>query len=270
MTIHDPSKWLRRHLLAVAGALTVPPVLLRRSSSEKVLQRALTEERAGRHAWDVLETNGPEMEVLHRKKLPAEFRSRHFKNLPFAAFPKHRRWVKEHFNFFTTGCDTSTIKPNEVLTRYEDLLHPRFASKLGIEAGDTDWFAAVVKHMGEAKGMAQVKKFAAAKPQICSGHTALAELVPSGELPIAANIYNRNIERLIVKACAGEARGVEPHRRPAQRQFLNAAFCAPARRAAVHRCRPRRTRRPSGTGPGAAAAPRSADGGPGCPRPRAI
>ena len=62
--------------------LTGVKVLLWRSSSEKVLQRAVTEARAGRHACDVLETNGPEMEALYREKLLAEFHSPHFKDLP--------------------------------------------------------------------------------------------------------------------------------------------------------------------------------------------
>jgi len=77
-----------------------------RSSSEKVLQRAVTEARAGRHQCDVMETNGPEMEALHREKLLAEFYSPHFKDLPPAAFPKHRHWIADRFNFFVIGYNT--------------------------------------------------------------------------------------------------------------------------------------------------------------------
>src|SRR5467141_97178 len=40
-----------------------------RTSSEKVLQRAVTEARANRFAVDVLETNGPELESMHREKV---------------------------------------------------------------------------------------------------------------------------------------------------------------------------------------------------------
>ena len=185
-------------------------VLLWRSSSEKVLQRAVTEARAGRHACDVLETNGPEMEAMYREKLLAEFHSPHFKDLPPAAFPKHRHWVADRFNFFTIGYNTNLIKPDEVPNTYEDLLHPRFAGKLGIEASDTDWFAAVAKHMGEAKGVAFFRKLAAARPQVRSGHTLLAELVSSGEVPIAATIYNHNMERLLVKGAPVKWKALTP------------------------------------------------------------
>jgi iron(III) transport system substrate-binding protein len=56
-------------------------VRLWRSSSEKVLQRAVAEARAGRFSCDILETNGPEMEAMHREELLEEFFSPNFKDL---------------------------------------------------------------------------------------------------------------------------------------------------------------------------------------------
>ncbi len=184
--------------------------LLWRSSSEKVLQRAVTEARAGRFACDVLETNGPEMEALAREKLLAEFYSPHFKDLPAAAFPRHRLYVADRFNFFTIGYNTNLVKPEEVPNSYQDLLHPRFAGKIGIEAGDTDWFAALVKAMGEEKGLAFFRKLAESRPQIRTGHTLMAELVSSGEIPLTATIYNHNIERLTVKGAPVKWKALTP------------------------------------------------------------
>ncbi|MEO5845596.1 MAG: extracellular solute-binding protein [Caldimonas sp.] len=184
--------------------------LLWRSSSEKVLQRAVTEARAGRFLCDVLETNGPEMEALYREKLLVEFYSPHFKDLPPAAFPKHRAYVADRFNFFTIGYNTNLVKPEEVPNTYQDLLHPRFVGKIGIEAGDTDWFGALVKAMGEKEGLAFFRKLAAAKPQMRTGHTLLGELVSSGEIPIAATIYNHNIERLVVKGAPVKWKALAP------------------------------------------------------------
>jgi len=51
-------------------------VELWRAISEKLVQRALTEARARRYAFDVIETNGPEMEMMAREKLFAEFHRR--------------------------------------------------------------------------------------------------------------------------------------------------------------------------------------------------
>ena len=185
-------------------------VQLWRSSSEKVLQRATAEARAGRFSCDILETNGPEMEAMHREQLLEEFFSPHFKDLPASAFPRHRQYVADRFNFFTIAYNTNLVKANEVPNTYEDLLNPRFAGRVGLEASDVDWFGAMVKAMGEQKGLAFFRKLAAAKPEMRTGHTLMAELVASGEIPLAATIYNHNAERLVVKGAPIRWKALKP------------------------------------------------------------
>ncbi|MGH8691546.1 MAG: ABC transporter substrate-binding protein [Burkholderiales bacterium] len=185
-------------------------VELWRSSSEKVLQRALTEARAGRHAVDGFELNGPEMEALYREGLLEEFYSPHFSSLPPAAFAKHRHYVADRFNFFTIAYNTNLVKPSEVPNSYEDLLHPRWVGRIGIEGSDDDWFASIVKHMGEAKGLAFFRKLAQMKPQVRTGHTLLAELVAAGEIPLVATIYNHNAERLLVNGAPIKWKALDP------------------------------------------------------------
>jgi iron(III) transport system substrate-binding protein len=181
-----------------------------RAGSEKVVQRAVAEARAGRFACDILETNGPEMEALYREQLLDEFRSPHFSDLPQAAFPKHRHFVADRFNFFTIGYNTNLVKPYEVPGSYDDLLHPRFVGQIGLEAGDVDWFGAMVKYMGEEKGLVFFRRLAEAKPQIRTGHTLIAELVSSGEIPLAANIYNHSAERLTVRGAPIRWKALKP------------------------------------------------------------
>ncbi|MDB5791756.1 MAG: hypothetical protein JWQ80_1780 [Massilia sp.] len=174
-------------------------VSLWRAGSEKVLHRTVTEARAGRFSPDVIETNGPEMEALYREKLLSEFYSPAFKDIPAMAFPPHRHYVADRFNFFVLGYNTNLVKPEDVPRSYQDLLHPRWHGKIGIESGDSDWFAAVTKAMGEKEGLAYFRKLAATQPQMRTGHTLMAELLSAGELPIAATVYNHNVERLSKK-----------------------------------------------------------------------
>jgi iron(III) transport system substrate-binding protein len=181
-----------------------------RSSSEKVLQRALTEARAGRYTVDAFELKAPEMEALYREGMLEEFHSPQFRNLPPQAFPKHRHYAADRFNFFTIAYNTNLVKPNEVPNSYEDLLHPRWVARIGIEAGDTDWFGSIVKLMGEDKGLAFFRKLSQMKPQIRTGHTLMAELVASGEIPLAATIYNHNAERLLVNGAPIKWKALTP------------------------------------------------------------
>jgi iron(III) transport system substrate-binding protein len=181
-----------------------------RASSEKVLQRAVTEARAGRFACDVLETNGPEMEAMYRERLMEPFFSPHFNDLPAAAFPKHRHYLADRVNVFTIGYNTNLVKPEEVPRSYLELAEPRWAGRVGIEGSDVDWFGATVKAMGEENGLEFYRKLAANKPQVRTGHTLMAELLASGEIPLCATIYNHNVERLAVKGAPVKWKPLNP------------------------------------------------------------
>src|SRR5438046_3342751 len=69
-----------------------------RASSEKVLQRGVTEAAANRHDADIFETNGPEMEALVREKILTPVNSPTVDSLiPEARFP-HASWVGSRLN----------------------------------------------------------------------------------------------------------------------------------------------------------------------------
>jgi iron(III) transport system substrate-binding protein len=170
-------------------------VALWKASSEKVLQRTVTEARAGHFTPDVIDTNGPEMEALYREKILAEFYSPVFRDIPTAAFPAHRQYVADRLNFFTLAYNTKLVKPEEVPKTYDDLLSPRWVGKIGIETGDVDWFAAMVKYMGEEQGLAYFRKLAESRPQLQTGHTLMVELLAAGQLQILISAYNHNVAR---------------------------------------------------------------------------
>jgi iron(III) transport system substrate-binding protein len=181
-----------------------------RASSEKVLQRSLTEARAGRFAVDAFELDAPQLEALRREGLLEEFYSPQFRNLPPAAFPAHRSYAADRFNFFTIAYNTNLVKPGEVPNSYDDLLNARWTGRLGLEASDTDWFGAMVRAMGQERGLAFFRALARMKPQLRTGHTLMAELVASGEIPLAVSIYNHNAERLAVKGAPIKWKALRP------------------------------------------------------------
>ena len=124
-----------------------------RSSSENVLQRAVTEARAGRYEVDAFETNGPELEALHREQILQAVESPHFAGLVPNAVRPHREWATTRFNLFVAAYNTNLVKKEELPKTWADLAHPRWKGRLGIEAYDHDWFAGVVGGLGEAQGL---------------------------------------------------------------------------------------------------------------------
>jgi len=168
-----------------------------RASSEKILQRVLTEARSGRYDTDVIETNGPELEALAREKVLAAASSAHDADLLPAAIRPHRMWTGLRLNMFVQGYNTQLVRKEDLPKAYRDLLDPKWKGKLAIEAEDTDWFAAVVRDMGEGEGLKLFRDIAARNGlSVRKGHTLLAGLVASGETPLALTLYNHNTERL--------------------------------------------------------------------------
>jgi iron(III) transport system substrate-binding protein len=168
-----------------------------RGGAEKIVQRALSEQRAGRNDADVFEMSSNRMEVLYREKLLEDFYTPAFDDLSPSAFERgHRQYVADRFTFFVAGYNTNLVKPADVPSSYEDLLHPKWIGRLAIESTDVLWFAALVKAMGEEKGLAYFRRLAAMKPMIRSGHILAAQLVASGEIALLLNAYNNNIETL--------------------------------------------------------------------------
>ena len=95
-----------------------------RTISEKVVQRALTEARAKRFAFDVVETNGPEMEIMAREKIFSDFHSPHLADLPANAIPTHRQWIPDRVNFFVVAFNTAKVKREELPKSYQGFLGP--------------------------------------------------------------------------------------------------------------------------------------------------
>src|SRR5438067_5002091 len=89
-------------------------VELWRAISEKVVQRAITEARARRFAVDVIETNGPEMEMMARENLFRELQSPHLADLPRGAIPAHRKWIPDRMNFFVVAYNTAKVRRDEL------------------------------------------------------------------------------------------------------------------------------------------------------------
>jgi len=145
-------------------------VQLWRAISEKLVQRALTEARARRYAFDVIETNGPEMEMMAREQLFAEFHSPHLADLPPSAVPPHRLWIPDRMNFFVVAYNTQKVRREELPRSYDGFTDPKWKGRIGIEATDAEWMATLVKLWGEQPGLAYFRKLAAMQPDVRKGH----------------------------------------------------------------------------------------------------
>jgi ABC-type Fe3+ transport system substrate-binding protein len=182
-----------------------------RAGSEKVVQRTVTEARAGRFDFDVIETNGPELESLHREKLLQQAASPHFKDLLPDAIRPHKEWIGDRLNMFVHAYNTNLVKKADLPKSYQDFLDPKWKGRLGIEAEDVDWFATVVTEMGEQKGLQLFRDIVAKNGlSVRKGHTLLAGLVASGEVPFALTVYNHNADKLKKRGAPVDWYAIQP------------------------------------------------------------
>ena len=163
-----------------------------RAVSEKIVQRVVTEGRAKRHAFDVVETNAPELEALARENLLGAFHSPYFADLPPFALPAHRQWAADRMTVYGVAYNTNVIKREDLPKTYEGFLDAKWKGKIGVEATDGDWMSAVLKAMGNERGTAFMRRLAELRPDVRKGHILLAELVSAGEVPVGLTIYQSN------------------------------------------------------------------------------
>jgi iron(III) transport system substrate-binding protein len=168
-----------------------------RASSEQVVQRGVTEARAGRFDADVFETGAAAMESLHREKLLQAVKSPVLGGLIPAALTAHGEWTGTRFNVVVPAYNTQSVRKEELPRTWDDLLDPKWKGRLGIEADDSDWFGALMDQLGEDRGLGLFRRIAATNGiSLRKGHSLLANLVASGEVPLAITTYAYRVEQL--------------------------------------------------------------------------
>jgi iron(III) transport system substrate-binding protein len=182
------------HMTAVANAFTQKygiKVKVWRAGSEAVVQRIVTEARAGRHEVDLAENNSLDNEALHREKLLQPVTSPYTRDLIAQASPAHKEWVGTAIHIWVAAYNTDKVKKEELPKSYQDLLNPRWKGRLGIEGDNYAWFNTLTTAMGEQAGLKLFNDIVATNGiSTRKGHSLLTNLVASGEVPFALTTYS--------------------------------------------------------------------------------
>lgn len=160
-----------------------------RSSANKVMDRALSEFRAGKPLFDVVLTNVPPMEFLMKDGVLAKYDSPSNKFFPKKVMhvqlgPQYRNSV------IGIVYHTGIIKPADAPKSLEDLLKPQYRGKVVIPDASqhtttAQWLASLHKVMGgKEKADKFIRDLAATKPLLAESLTPAGERITTGETPI--------------------------------------------------------------------------------------
>ena len=168
-----------------------------RGDSEGILRRAVTEARGGRNEFDLIETSGGTLEAGFREGLFQVVKSPVLADISPKAKFAGGAWTGTRFQLHVTAYNTNATKKEDLPKSYAELAEPRFKGKLGIELDDAEWFGAIATAMGEEKGIATFRDIVAKNGMsVRKGHTLIANLTASGEVPIALGIYKYRVEQM--------------------------------------------------------------------------
>jgi len=194
------SSAISEHMNAVATAFEKKfgvKVRLWRGGSEEILQRTVTEARGGRFDVDVVETASPQIIAIDREKLLQDYQTPVAADLMRESVIPGAPWLPSRLIVFTGAYNTNLIKKADLPKRYEDLASPKWNGKLGIETDDNNWLMALAGALGEDKGVGLFRDIVAKNGiSVRKGHTLMANLVASGEVPVALTIYYHEVEPL--------------------------------------------------------------------------
>jgi iron(III) transport system substrate-binding protein len=160
-----------------------------RATSERVLQRIITEARAGRFAVDVMTSAGFQVQLMKEAGLTQKFVPAEASAYPEGFKDPDGHWINVHSLLNTMAYNTQLVPPNEAPKRYEDLLASKWKGKIGVNVQDPEWYVNLQRRMGKEKARAFLKALAAQQPGVRDGHNIAAQLLAAGEFHVVTNTY---------------------------------------------------------------------------------
>ena len=190
-----------------------------------MLQRLVAEKKADRWDFDTVSVSGLEIEALYKEGLLQEIRSPLHDGMLDGTVPAHRGWAPQFINVFVQAYNTKLVPKRELPKRWSDFLDAKWKGKLGVEATSGEWYCTLAKNMGEKQAEELFRGIAARNGlSVHQGNSVLANMVISGELPLALSAYTHivydqkdrgaPIDSFVIEPLIGRVNGVGVSRKP--------------------------------------------------------
>ena len=168
-----------------------------RGGDSQLMEKIMTEGRAGRPLWDVVSITGFYGHFLKKRGTFEAYDSPERKYYRDTYKDPQAFWTSIYTTYAVFGYNTRLVPKNAIPKSYEDLLKPEWKGQIGMEGRAYEWFATTMRNMGgEEKGLAFMRRLAQQQPQPRSGRTLIAQLVAAGEFRGSATVYSQSYEIL--------------------------------------------------------------------------
>ncbi len=162
-----------------------------RLGGSALLNRILTEAKAGKNFFDVAHGTGEIVLPLMEMGLLAPYLSPERKMIPDDLKDAKGFWTSVYVNSIVLGYNTNLVKRQLVPRSYNELLQPQWKGrKISIDDTYVTFLQGLMSAWGKEKAIGYLKKLAGQDPVVMRGSTVRVQLAAAGEFPLVIAYAN--------------------------------------------------------------------------------
>ncbi len=164
-----------------------------RAGEEQLLNRILTEARAGKWFFDVVSSSA--IQVLASRNFLSPYASAESTAYVAELKDPQGRWTAVYNNNLVPVYNTKMLSEKDAPRDYLDLLDPKWKGKMLMDSTDYDWYGTLAVVWGREAAARYMERLAQQAPAWRRGHGLVAQLIAAGEVPLGW-AYNFRVERM--------------------------------------------------------------------------
>ena len=163
-----------------------------RATGPALVSRIQTEQRAGTHIWDVMNSTGFEPYVLLEQGYFAKYESSERKHFPEGHKDNDGMWATMYTTPMIVSYNSKLVSAADLPKDYADLLNLKWKGRLGMDSSDFEWYANLRKVWGAEKAQKFLDGLKKQDVRLVQGRALLTELLSGGEIAMLVNNFLQN------------------------------------------------------------------------------
>jgi iron(III) transport system substrate-binding protein len=167
-----------------------------RASGEVLTSRVVTEKKAGKDLFDVVESNLFEVGYIIDQGYTQRYVVASAGDYPVEVKGADGSFIAARLNNDIPGINTTKLPAGVSIKTWKDLCNPALKGKIAVEQGDVVVYSALRKILGDPEAQAVLRCIAANQPSLRSGHTDMANLLAAGEFAATLSSNGHRLAQL--------------------------------------------------------------------------
>ena len=160
------------------------------SGPQSLLNRILTEHRAGKYNYDTLNIRSSALYTLKKANAIIRYDTPYRRGLRAGFYDKDGYFNGIWASLLVYLFNTKQVGRAQAPKSIDDLLQPQWKGKLGMDQDADDWLAALLDFYGDEKGKQIARSLGGQNLNIRKGRTLVSQLVAAGEFPVQIDAHH--------------------------------------------------------------------------------